>query len=161
MCFYSTCFEWKPDAFRSEEVKDCFKYRLSFLRSFVTNLCISEAFISNTFLIFQSWVLCRVGSTGRPIKLFLNNVPRGCKRLPEEKGPSNRYEISNYHDGKVLSNIMKDQPMINSAGGSMRARKESSFSEWHKLSRFSTFFAGMFASIYAFHSRIQRVSIQL
>ena len=100
-----------------------------FLCLFVTNLCTWEGFISNTFLIFQSWVLCRVGSTGRPIKLFLNNVPRGCKRLPEEKGPSNRYEISNYHDGKGLSNIMKDQPMINSAGGSMRARKESSFSE--------------------------------
>ena len=96
---------------------------------FDTNLCISEGFISNTFSIFQSWVLCRVGSTGRPIKLFLNNVPRGCKRLPEEKGPSNRYEISNYHYGKGISNIMKDQPMINSAGGSIRARKESSFSE--------------------------------
>ena len=125
------------------------------------NLCILESFISNTILIFQSWVLCRVGSTGRPIKLFLNNVPRGCKRLPEEKGPSNRYEISNYHAGKGLSNIMKDQPRMNSAGSSLRARKKSSFSEWHKLSRFSTFFAGMFASIYIFHSRIQRNTIQL
>ena len=93
------------------------------------NLCILESFISNTILIFQSWVLCRVGSTGRPIKLFLNNVPRGYKRLPEEKGPSNRYEISNYHDGKGLSNIMKDQPRMNSAGSSLRARKKSSFSE--------------------------------
>ena len=158
MCFYSTCFEWKPDAFRSEEVR-LFVVKKS--KNVFLNLYIWESFISNTILIFKSWVLCRVGSTGRPIKLFLNNVPRGCKRLPEEKGPSNRYEISNYHNGKGLSNIMKDQPRMNSAGGSLRARKKSSFSEWHKLSRFSTCFAGMFASIYIFHSRIQRNTIQL
>merc|ERR1712079_350134 len=29
----------------------------------------------------KSWVLCQVGSTGRSIKLFLSNVPRGCRRL--------------------------------------------------------------------------------
>ena len=33
-----------------------------------------------------SWVVCRVGTTGRQIRLFLDHVPRGCRRLPNFYG---------------------------------------------------------------------------
>nr|XP_040570359.1 fibrillin-3-like isoform X2 [Lepeophtheirus salmonis] len=29
------------------------------------------------------WVLCRIGSTGRQIKLLMSNVPKGCRKLPD------------------------------------------------------------------------------
>ena len=74
-----------------------------------------------TLYYFYSWVLCRVGSTGRPIKLFLNNVPRGCRRLPNGSGDPSRYEIPNESDENALSNVMKDQPMISSAGRTSKA----------------------------------------
>ena len=68
--------------------------------------------------MFCSWVLCRVGSTGRPIKLFLNNVPRGCKRLPNENKEKHRYEVSDSENTELLNNIMKDQPILSSGSHS-------------------------------------------
>ena len=69
-----------------------------------------------------------MGSTGRPIKLFLNNVPRGCKRLPDENGELNKYEVSNSDNNEFINNVMKDQPITNSAEGTTRAKLLSNLS---------------------------------
>ena len=92
---------------------------------------------------FFSWVLCRVGSTGRPIKLFLNNVPRGCKRLPNENGELNKYEVSNSDNNELINNVMKDQPITSSAEGTTRAKLLSNLSGWPLFSRFSTVIVGL------------------
>ena len=66
-----------------------------------------------------------MGNTGRPIKLFLNNVPRGCKRLPNENKEIHRYEISDSENNKLLNNIMKDQPITSSGSPSMNSKLTS------------------------------------
>ena len=66
-----------------------------------------------------------MGSTGRPIKLFLNNVPRGCKQLPKENKEMHRYEVTDSENTELLNNIMKDQPIPSSGSPSTNSKLTS------------------------------------
>ena len=52
-------------------------------------------------------------------------MPRGCKRLDRGGGYSSQYHVGNPNNQKVLSNVMKDQPIGNSASGAFTAEQES------------------------------------